>query len=229
VELSPLTDAPGGWHGLVRREPEGTVVHAGTFFESAGCFVEAAVVWPEQRDADVERAVLEGIAPCDADAPDRLWQALGLSVRIDAGYDLLRHSSRVGRVIWDFAADPKRGPHLTVRRLAMPQHWLRAPLGDWLPSQIPGDYKETERLDRTVNEHPGAEVVSIGRARPADRLRRRRRLRLDLAWLCDVESRVYHVTCTEASRRRRPDLPQPFAVQCCRAVRVPVAGQGHAC
>ncbi len=221
VELKPLTDATGEWRGLIRHEPDGTVVHAGKFFEQAGCFVEAAVVWPDQRDKRLERDLLKGIHPCESDEPRRLWQAMGLSVAMDREYDLQKHSSRVGRIIWEFAPDPRRGPFLTVRRLAMPQHWLKVPLVDWLPSQIPGEYTEDDRRERAFNNHAGAEVVSSHRGGPATRLRRRRRLRLDVAWLCETEDRVYHISYAEESRNRSPELPDVFEIRCCREVHVP--------
>lgn len=221
VETKPLADAPAPWCGLLRLEPEGTVVHAGRFFEDEGCFVEAAVVWPLERDKALELEILEHIAPYNDAGPGRLWQAMGMSVRIDERYDLHRHSARVGRIIWDFAADAKRGPFLTVRRLAMPEHWLKVSLGDWLPGQVPGAYREIERSPRTVNRHRAAEVVSFERGGPLTRLRRQRRLRMDLAWLCDVEDRVYHLTYTEQSREDRPVLPDEFEVRCCKRVHVP--------
>ncbi|MFW6066181.1 MAG: hypothetical protein ACOC9S_05120 [Planctomycetota bacterium] len=227
VETAPLSDAPTGWRGLIRQEPEGTVVHAGTFFESEGCFVEAAVVWPESRDKALEREILAGIAPCEQDGEQRLWQAMGLSVRIDTNYDLRRHSARVGRIIWDFAADAKRGPFLTVRRLALPEHWLKVDLTDWLPSQVPGTYRETMRAARTVNGHRGAEVASFHRGGPAARLRRRKQLRLDVAWMCDFERRVYHLTYTEQSRNERPELPGRLDIRCCKPVHVPAPRGGR--
>ncbi|MGC9454141.1 MAG: hypothetical protein ACP5HU_04695 [Phycisphaerae bacterium] len=223
VETAPLSGVPAGWCGLIRQEPEGAVVHAGKFFEQQGCFVEAAVVWPDARDKALEREILAGIAPCEAEEGKRLWQAMGLSVSASSAYDLRRHSARVGRVIWDFAAETRRGPFITIRRLAMPEHWLKAKLDDWLPSQVPGTYRELDRLQRTVNGHRGAEVISFQRPGPLGRLRRQRRLRVDIAWLCDVESRVYHLTYTEQSRNDRPVLPEDLEVRCCRPVHVPVA------
>ena len=75
------------------------------------------------------------------------------------------------------------------------------PLEDWLTEQLPPRHAVVARGATTFNGHAAAAGCSAG-ARAAWRRRsaRLRPIRLDVAWLCQAENRLYHLTFARLSR-----------------------------
>jgi len=216
--ISEMADVPVNWRGLVRRTEGGTIVHAGTFFRNRRWLVEMAVYWPSRRNTALEREILSSVHAEDADADPRLWRAMGMSLRLDRQYDLKKSSASVGRVKWTFETGRKRGPRLVIERIAMADYWLKAPLRDWLESELPARGKVLRRDPLVYNTHRGEQLMSQSRISTLSGLRGLRNLHLDLAWTCPIEQRVYRVSFTEASRDEEASLPKRLEIDCCRPV-----------
>jgi len=222
LKLSDLTGGPPEWRGVVRQTPGGTVVHAGRFFREARLLVEAAVVWPKKRNRVLENAVLASIRPQGQEkAKRRDWQAMGLSLTAPEGFELRTSAAKVGKVRWEFDTGRRNGPQLTVERIALPEYWLTAPLREWLGEQLGGEWKQVRQDPASFGPHRGERLLSRVKLGPLDSLRGRRRLRVDAAWQCPVEGRVYHVSYVKTCRAEELSLPAGFAVRCCRAVPQP--------
>ena len=215
---------PAEWHGLARKTAKAWILHAGRFFRERRLLVEVTILWPDKRDKAAERAILASIAAQDPDAPARTWRASGIEATISGDWELVSGSAQVGRVRWEFRPRKKRrGPRravLTVERIAAPRYWLDEPLRDWLTDQLPQYSRTIHRGGVQVNAHPGEQLTSRTRIATLPSLRGIRRLRLDVAWQCPIEDRVYHVSYSEPSRRDELVLPEHFQVRCCRPVRV---------
>jgi len=216
AQLEELHGAPSAWRGVIHKLPDGTVVHAGRFFRNVRWLVETVLVWPENRDQKLENAVLASIAPEDPNSDLRLWQASGMSVTVARRFDLHDSEAKVGRVRWNFATSQKDGPTLSVERIAMPQYWLKGPLREWLVDQLPDGYEQIRQDQKPFNAHRGEWLISCTKARTLSRLRGFKQIRLDLAWLCPMESRAYHVSFTKLSRERDVTLPAHIKVRCCQ-------------
>jgi hypothetical protein len=216
-DLSPLTDLPAGWVGLLRKADEGVVTYAAKVLREPLLLAEVTLVWPKQRDTALEAIILKSVA-ADSSAPSRLWQAMGLSLDLPRQFDLRRNDSKVGRVSWEFAAADRSVPPFTVERLAMPEYWIKGSLMDWMKKQAPRGHKAVKEETAVVNGHPAWRLISRGRADLWSSLLGRRLLRLDLAWLCPQESRVYHIITHRTSRTQEPTLPEGLVIRCCRPV-----------
>jgi len=223
VALSELTGAPPEWRGIVRRTEAAQVVHAGRFYKGVRWIVEATVVWPDRRDAELERAILASVSPQDPAAPVREWEAMGIRMVVGSDFELIRSSAKVGRVRWDFRLR-KGGPHLSVERIAMVKHWLKTPLRDWLEQELPPQDRLLHQALHRYNGHEGQLLLSRSKAGIVPTLRGLRRVRLDLAWECPVEARVYHVSLAEVARQDELALPDALKVRCCRRPVGPGAG-----
>ena len=213
----PLKGVPE-WVGMVRREGDGCVVHAGRFFPARRWLVQVVLVWPGRRDRQVERAVLEGIVPQDS-AGGLWWEALGLAAWVPEGYQMAEATSKVGRVCWRFRRRGERGEGLVIERLALPVYFLDRPVGLWLAEEIPRAFRR--HCERAVDcgGQGGWEVfsrraylleVAVGVAAS----------RLDRAWLCRSEQRVYRVAYWRRARRGAViSWPEGLEVGCCGGVR----------
>jgi len=214
--LLPLDSAPPPWLGLLRKTQRGWVAQAGRFFEHNRLLVEATVVWPGRRDENLERTILQSIDTVDTTAPTRPWRAMGLDLWIDSRMDLRSSNNQVGRVRWEFAGPQRRGPVLTVERLALPKYWLDKPLHDWLVGEMLPGHRILHQGVLDYNGHRGHRLVSAGKVSMLSSWRGIHLLRVDAAWSCQREERVYRVSYSELSRQEDLALPEHFRLRCCQ-------------
>ena len=227
VLMSPLSAAFEPWKGIVQETPEGTVTHAGRHFHDARLLVEATLVWPDERDMTLESEILASIAPLERDIEPRPWQAMGLSLQCPTRFELHETDLKVGKVQWDFRQTRpgkptqagKHSPLLEVNRIAMPEYWLKkTPLREWLREQIPKQFTELRVRAQLQGLHTADVIVSSARGPLLSSLSSARQLRMDVAWACPAENRVYHIHYTRLTTDDQAQLPEGFALRCCRAV-----------
>ena len=204
------------WQGLARKSSEGVIVHAARFFRDARWLAEATIIWPRRRDRRLEKQILDSVQPQDPKAEVRLWQAMGLSVTAGRSFDLHRSDSKVGRVCWEFRTAEKRGPLLSVERFAMPDVWLKLPLRDWLSEDLPPGHRIVRQDMAIYNNHRGEKLITAAKIGTVSTLRGLRRVRLDLAWQCPVENRLYRISLSKVTRDEEIPLPEHLDVRCCR-------------
>jgi hypothetical protein len=219
-DVRPLTGVPSPWKGLVQKPEQGTIVHAGRFFKRRRWLVEARIVWPDRRDRELERAILQSVAAEEPDAPVRTWRAMGLDVSLARQFELHESDLKVGRVKWQFRAtgDRAKAEELTIERLAMPDVWLTGPLRDWLLEQNPDGEKLLRQDFVPVNDHRGEQTLTRGRITPMHSMRGIRRLTLARAWVCPREDRVYHVRYSLATREAEATMPDSLVIRCCKPI-----------
>ena len=218
VTFKPLQGLGAEWRGVVRLAGDGTFVHAGRFFAPRRWLVEATIVWPKRRHEALEREIFASIQAEPPDQPVRHWRAMGMDVLVGRDMDLLVSDARVGRVTWTFGArKKKRSPQLLVERMALVEHWLsdKGGLEEWLDKSLPERSKVVEKSSITFNSHPARRLLSEKRIGTLPSLRGLRQRRLDIAWVCPVDGRLYHLACMQARRDRDVRLPEGFEMKCC--------------
>jgi len=206
-----------GWRGLIHREGPGYVVHAGTFLAKQHCLVQAVLTWPGERDRQLEREVLGGI-DVQPSGDGVLWSALGLSARVPGEMEMVGGSSKVGRVRWDFRRAARQSEGLILERLAMPDALLTKPLDQWLGGEAPGGFGTLGIRVVDCGPAGGYERRSRGGS-PMQRATRRGIRRLDRAWLCRAEERIYRVSYWRRATGEI-DWPERLEVGCCGGVRL---------
>ncbi len=223
ADVEELSDIPDQWRGVARKTPEGTIVHAGRFFRKLRWLTEVTLVWYEQRDRELEKAILNSVEPQDPAAPVRLWEGMGLCVTTPRDFELSRNVSKVGYIQWDFTAKSKSAPELRVERIAFPDVWLTQPLRDWMLDQLVEDHRTIREGFRLYNTHRAEELISEGKVGRVAALRGIRKVRFDLSWICPVENRLYRISVSERTRDNEVLIPEGLAVTCCRPVPSPRA------
>ena len=219
-KFKELGSAPAGWQGLVQTTMEGSqVVHAVRFFKPERLMAEVALVWPEKRDHGLEAEILAGLRPEGKARSERLWRAMGMSLSLARRFELRTSKAPVGKVEWTFTTGRKNDVELTVRRIAMPKYWLNGALRDWLADQPPSQNRQIRQDHVRFNAHRAERLFSCGRITPLASLLGRRQYRMDLAWLCPIEDRVYHVTCCQPRRDEDISVPPSLVIRCCRRIR----------
>jgi hypothetical protein len=212
-------DLPDPWRGLLRQTPEVAIVHAARFFKPVRLLAEASIVWPQKRDEATEARILADMSFVDPDLAVWPWRALGLRAQVPSEFALKSASSRVGRVTWQFSGPPRTRQTLTIERLAMPDYWLKGTLGDWLRGELPENSKFPAgarpggKPPLTCRE-PSEQLLSVSPAGTLAFLGGVRLVRIDAAWRCVAEDRVYHTALTQPSRKRQLDWPRELVVHC---------------
>lgn len=208
-----ISGLPAGWQGTGSCQGSGHVTHAGRFFEGPRMLVEAMLAWPEGRDERLERAILEAVGPEPVRAGAVVWRAMGISAAIPSGFSLTDFRAEAARVEWRFRSES--GVSAVVDRLGVPRYWLQTSLAEWLEANVAPGFSLLRAAPTRVNGHPAAEVLCVGPSRGLDRLRGRRVIRREVAWLCPAEERVYRLQCEAVARRPVLEFPAGLSVECC--------------
>lgn len=223
VKRSALKTAPPQWRGMVCKTPNGSVVNAMKFFRKPRLLVDAAIVWPGHRDMSVENSLLTSLDFVGDQSAARLWQAMGLSVTCPGNLDLTESSLEIGRIQWTFTvsnkdADAKRRRALLrVERIAMPDLLLKGQaVRDWLAESLPKEYHMLRQRTVPQGRHVADEIVSTAKCPMGARLKGLQQMRLDLAWQCPIEGRVYHIEFAERRKDEEISIPKSWEVNCCR-------------
>ncbi len=209
---------PDPWQALGRDTDQGQLTHAFRFFSDAKLLVETTIIWPEGRNEQVEHEILAGMDTQPAETATNRFQAMGISMGIPARYELTETTSTVGHIKWHFTEAGRDRPGVTIERIAMPEYWLSGSIGDWQASDIT---EKTRVIDRRVvncNGHNGQQIITSEKIGPVSSLRGLRLIKLDRAWLCPAENRVYRLVISARSATEEISLPEGLAVRCCRPV-----------
>jgi hypothetical protein len=208
-----LDGQPEGWMGTLREVEGGWVVNAGRFFDAAKVLVELILVWPGDRDRQLENRILQGVGPIELQDGMRLWKAMGMSVQLDEKYDIFEYKAEAGRIEWVFAKQKKGGQRVAIERLSMPKYWLKGPVADWLRSQAK-DWSIKSQWSQSMNGHTAAALKAEAKGLMVDSLLLKKKVKAEVAWLCDREQRVYRVSCNATQRSREIDVPKDVIVKC---------------
>ncbi|MBS3821241.1 MAG: hypothetical protein GVY16_07655 [Planctomycetes bacterium] len=219
IRLELLDDLPEPWSGIMQTGSDAQVVHAGRFFADERILVEVTVAWPKRRDTNLERELLRSIHPRDPEASAVYWRAMGMEITLPPSYELVEHTSRVGKVHWVFEQDARHGGTLTFDRYALTDTWLRAAVRDWLDTEVTTG-RVVDRSTKQMNGHMAERLLSRSWHGTLSALRGISTLRLDLAWKCPTDTRLYHVFFRRPAQGEELPLPEQFYVQCCQPTAV---------
>jgi hypothetical protein len=210
----PLTGQPQGWQGTVRQAGEGVVVNAGRFIDETKTLVEMIVVWPQKRDQKLENGIFDSVQSLTAKEGMKLWQAMGLKARMNEGYDIVEYKAEPGRVEWVFGKGRKPAEKLAVERIAMPKYWLKGTLAKWLRTREE-KWEKLEEWTQNIGGHEAACWKATSRGLLKDSLLLKKKIKTEMAWLCEKEKRVYRVSFQATQRKSELAMPVDFEVVCC--------------
>jgi hypothetical protein len=84
-----------------------------------------------------------------------------------------------------------------------------------MAKSLPERSKVVEKSSITFNAHPARRLLSEKGIGTLPSLRGLKHRRLDIAWVCPEDGRLYHLACTQARRDRDVRLPEGFEIECC--------------
>ena len=175
-----------GWPGIVGNQDGLLTSRFGRYVAAAGCVVEAVLLWPDGRDAELEAAALDGIAHEPTRDGLCRWRAFGMDLLTTEGLTLSQCVVQPAKAVMTFGDEARRREE-TFIRLGMVDEWLRGTVGDWLAAQAPRDLARPSH--DAANERGHAIALMTGTRRPGF-LRRARRYE-SAAWRCPADGRLY--------------------------------------
>jgi hypothetical protein len=213
AKTTPATGLAEGWRGTVRQVEGGCVVNAGKFIEQGGILVEMIIVWPGKRDQNLENTILRSVRHVDVENGRKLWQAMGLKAHVGQEYDIIEYKAEVGRVELVFGKS-KKGPRVAIERIAMPKYWLKGSLTGWLKAREE-KWTVLETGKQNVRGHDAAILKAAAKGLMVDSILLKKKVKAEIAWLCDKEQRVYRVSCLATQRGKDISVPDDVEVVCC--------------
>ena len=145
---------------------------------------------------------------------------MGVSLDLTDQWELSEFTTSVGQIKWLFTRRGDSAPSLSIERLAMVQYWLGGSVGDWIEGDLDETTQVIERRAVNCNGHNGEQLITSSRITPFASLLGVRQAKLDRAWQCPADGRVYRISHWAKSRTEQIDLPAELAVRCCRPVPV---------
>ena len=216
IDLVTLEDLPEPWQGVLQTTPDGQLTQAMRAFEESRTVVEATLIWPGRRKPALEHQVLEGMAPQWEDGPVTRWRALGFDVLLHKRFQLTKSTPHAGRIHWEFDADEKAYGPLVIERLSLAGGWMTAPLHTWMAESLPVGGKVLHQRQVFINGHRAQELCSQNPISKLAGWMGLWRMRVDLAWQCPVENRLYRISYSKRSRVHDIRLPETLTVKCCQ-------------
>ena len=226
VRLLDLPDPPAGWAGFMQKRVTGTLVRALKHIPERELLIEIALLWPHRRNEQLEEAILTGLTPLPADAPTQRWRAMGIDVELDRPFRLELSTPQVGRIHWEFNDGAKHCDPLVIERTAMPESYINDTLANWLPKQQPIGSKVIQQFAVPVNGHPGQYILTRGQAGRMGSLRGRHSVRIETAWVCPLEDRLYRICRSCVTKGEAVPMPDSLELRCCQPSHAVVAQQG---
>ncbi len=218
VTSTELDDLPEGWFGVLQETPTGEMTNALRVLPDSRWLIEIALVWPSQRDIELETEILTSLRALPAERDTTRWMAHGLDLDIGSQFNLVKSVPNVGRIHWEFDSDSEakaRGP-LVVEKLTLAGNWLDESLAKWIPTQLPPSYRVRSQRAMEVNGHAAQEVISEGKIDMFSAWRGLALLRVDIAWVCPYEQRLTHVHMTQKASGHSLALPDSLEIRCCK-------------
>jgi hypothetical protein len=179
-----------GWFGFYGVLSGDHTSRFGRYFAPIGCLLECVFIWPEERDPELEAAVLASIEAMPADTSgNQRWRAFGLDMALPPIAALEGCTAQPARAQFSFS-NPKTGSEWSFERLGMTASWLKHDLETWLRGHIDPSVNELRITHATRH---GSDVVRAeGTYKPAGLHLKRGRLNAE-AWLCPEDGRLYYV------------------------------------
>lgn len=216
IDLVTLNDLPEPWQGVVQTTGDGQLTRVMRIFAESQMVVEATLVWPGRRKATRERDILSAITPVPRDQEVTHWRALGFDLLLASEFELVRSNPKVGRIHWEFESERKAYGPLIIERLSLAGGWLKTALRDWLIKSLPVGGKVLNQRQISVNGHPAQEIVSQINISKLGTWMGMWRMRVDVAWHCLKEDRLYRISYSKRSRTHDLELPESLEVRCCQ-------------
>lgn len=193
-----------GWYGFWGFINDEMTSRFGRYYKETGCLMECVFLWPDERDAALESAILSNISaiPTDIHGHQR-WRAFGLDMRLPPTAIIEKCTAQPARTVFSFS-NPKTGAIWEFSRLGMVKSWLKTDVENWLSRTLDADRSS---LRFTHQQRHGADVVhASGTFKPAGLHLRRGKVE-SAAWICPEDGRLYHVAKRTRQTNPNDELP----------------------
>ena len=201
-----ITDAQpakiAGWHGLIGLRDALPMSRFGFYHETGSLLTELVFLWPDQRDKELESAILHSCAlriPAPGD-PIR-HRAFGMDLL--APPDQIMHTCHIQPAMASLAFHhPKNKPEqMRFQRLGMVKNWLEGTVQDWLRRQAPAELRDPDLQTQT---HEGIQRAFMsGLYHPKGAVRRTGAY-LAAAWIDPADDRLYFIESVTRSPAPTP-------------------------
>lgn len=198
-----------GWRGYRWREKQRQVCRAGRYDAAGKRWIEAVIIWPSSRDADLERDILSSCEIARGGPDMRRVSAFGLDVVYPEGWDLNAAVVRAGDVRFRCSRNTYA---VEVSRVSVLEGWYDGDLAQYARACLDGTGASVSAGTR--NGHDSQLATGREKGFSARWLVGRRQHRAVQVWQCEQSHALYGVSA-HAYRRDAAEPVGEFAVHCC--------------
>lgn len=196
-----------GWNGLDISGKEMNTSRFGRFFGEESCLLEIVFIWPEAKDSDLTRDVLESVRERPSLDGTTRWRAFGMDLQASETVTLQACVVEPARAEMRFGNGKSPIPTELFQRLGLVPNWLKGSVPQWLEMQVSSDVIDIQQSGTTIRGHDIACVEGILQQGPLRRLVRKPPKLRAAAWQCPQDGRLYCATCTDRSEGEATRLP----------------------
>jgi len=187
----------GAWSGFTARLGEVLTSRVGRFFPQDRCLVELVFLWPEQRDVQLERRVMESVRE-ESLTPEGnwRWRAFGMDLYASAECELDQCTVQAGLARMTFASMKQRQRVEIFERMGLVSQWLHRPVQEWLTLRRPLGVTVRQDVLETAQEMEVSHLIGDQLAEGWRRLLFKRTSFDSRAWMNKHDGRLYCQTIT---------------------------------
>ena len=195
----------GPWQGFAGRVGEQWTSRFGAYLAESRFVVEIVFLWPEDRDAALEREIMQSAGH---EGPGReglvRWKAFGMDLYVSDGVELTECKVDPGLAAMAFSDPSDRLRSERFERRGLVKNWLKSSVSEWLRVQLPERLEDETQETLRSGGHELARIAGIHREKRVKPLPDKKSSIEALAWLCPKDGRLYcfrsnHSAATEAS------------------------------
>lgn len=182
----------GGWLGFSSKTAEGRRTRLGRYFARESCLIELVFLWPNARDAALERRILDSVSeePTRKDGKAR-WRAFGMDVLATKDLSLIQCKVQPAKAMMVFGIENDARREERFQRIGMLDDWMKVSVEQWLRVSVPRQVGRREVSSGAASGHQIWSVVGNRKmAGVPNPLKRKPKYRAD-AWLCPSDGRLY--------------------------------------
>jgi hypothetical protein len=204
------------WHGIQGREVSRQISYYGKYFAKDRTLAEVVLIWPNERDSEMEETIIRRFTYLDDNAKTIHWRAFNMDFRCDKSLEFAECSIQPANCVFTFRSRNGRKEQ-TFSRKGMAGEWLKMPIEQWIKDWGGNSFRRRAAKSETILGHNVFHITGEGQRRISDIFGGHRQIHI-AGWQCPRDHRLYSGYSLFGSRNNDSDIRA--SMSCCSGMEV---------